>query len=763
MDRRTFFKLTGLAGATAAAAGCAENKDSLKLIYSQVVPEEIVPLGQEAWFATLCQECRAGCSLLVRIVEGRAKKIEGNPLFPVNRGKTCARGQAALQGLYNPDRWKSPQRRGPEGSLQPIEWEDALAEAAGSLERLRENGQKLLLVTPPVTGHLHLMFHHFSEAFASADWVRWAPFEDTVLRRAVRDNLGLNRLPTYRIEDADFLLTFGCDFLATEMSPVHLANQYGRFRQGDPRAGLRGRRLRGVWYHFEPRLSVTASNADRWIPVEPGYEGMVALALARLLVEQARLSLTAAERRRWLQAVAVVSVEEAERHIDAPRGTLEELVDRLMQVERPLVIGGGTAAATDNGLVNLWAIQALQTLLGDTDEGGPVRTNPPSPLKALEAFQEAGDGTELRDAASGFQRLEEIGRQTLAAGDPPYGAVLVWGVDLLHTLPAGSAFRKAFERIPVRISATPYPDDTSQKATLVLPTSTPLESWGDGVPDPGPGLSAWALAQPTVPPLYGTRAPGDLLLDLARRLGGGVAEALPWKDTAQALDDSLFQFYDRYATEIGGAPYEEFFNRIVAQGGWFQSHESNGFVPLSEQTARVSKSFPLSAPGQIEPSFEGEADSFPFYLLPYPSLALLAGDGANRPWLQELGDPLTTVAWGTWAEVNPRTASSLGLQDGDEVRLETPFGSVMLPVYIYPGVRPDTVAVPAGGGHKKFGRYAEGRGANVMDLLPATMEDRTGAFAWISTRVRVTPTGRKGEMVRFEGSGKWVERSEMPV
>jgi len=328
MDRRTFFKLTGLAGATAAAAGCSDHKDPLKLLYSQVVPEEIVPLGEDAWFATQCQECQAGCSVLVRVVEGRAKKIEGNPLFPVNRGKTCARGQAALQGLYNPDRWKAPKRRKADGTLETVEWEAALAEAASTLNRLREKGQRLLIVTPPLTGHLFLIFRLFVRGFGSADWVRWAPFEDTVLRSATKENLGLQRLPIYRLAEADLILSFGADFLATELSPVYYGNQYGRFRRGEIGNGRRGRWLRGVWYHFEPRLSVTGSNADRWIPVEPGFEGIVALALVGLLLDHPGLRLSGAARRRWRQKVPAVSVAEAEKHLDVRGSFLEQLAER---------------------------------------------------------------------------------------------------------------------------------------------------------------------------------------------------------------------------------------------------------------------------------------------------------------------------------------------------------------------------------------------------------------------------------------------------
>ena len=123
INRRDFLKILGVGGAATALVGCAAEPPETLIPYL-IPPEEIVP-GVATWYATVCRECPAGCGMLVRTREGRAVKVEGNPSHPVNRGRLCARGQASLQGLYNPDRIRQPLLRGDSGQFQSISWEEA--------------------------------------------------------------------------------------------------------------------------------------------------------------------------------------------------------------------------------------------------------------------------------------------------------------------------------------------------------------------------------------------------------------------------------------------------------------------------------------------------------------------------------------------------------------------------------------------------------------------------------------------------------------
>src|SRR5690349_15409812 len=121
--RREFLKVLGASGAAAATIGCTSENVG-KLIPYLVSPDATVP-GVSTYYATTCRECSAACGVIAETRDGRAIKLEGNPEHPLNRGGLCARGQAALQGLYNPDRFRGPLVK-QNGSWTRASWDDAI-------------------------------------------------------------------------------------------------------------------------------------------------------------------------------------------------------------------------------------------------------------------------------------------------------------------------------------------------------------------------------------------------------------------------------------------------------------------------------------------------------------------------------------------------------------------------------------------------------------------------------------------------------------
>ena len=145
VERRTFLKVLGSAGPAAAVAACSPVPPE-RIIPYVVPPEDIVP-GVATWYATVCGECPAGCGMIVRTREGRPVKVEGNPAHPVNRGTLCIRGQASLQGLYNPDRFTGPCRRrttsaaAGQSVLEDASWDDAQGTFVEQLQAARDTGR----------------------------------------------------------------------------------------------------------------------------------------------------------------------------------------------------------------------------------------------------------------------------------------------------------------------------------------------------------------------------------------------------------------------------------------------------------------------------------------------------------------------------------------------------------------------------------------------------------------------------------------------
>src|SRR5438046_441681 len=184
MKRRDFFKIVATTGAAAAAGGCQQATET---ILPLVVPNEHLVPGVAAWFATVCRECPAGCGVIARNRDGRVVKLEGNPDHPVNHGALCIRGQAALQGLYHPDRLTSPQRR-EGGALTPVSWDDALKLVTDKLAAARSagKGKGIALVSQLENGSLGVVMDRFAEALGARGRVTLEPFGYEWMRAANR-------------------------------------------------------------------------------------------------------------------------------------------------------------------------------------------------------------------------------------------------------------------------------------------------------------------------------------------------------------------------------------------------------------------------------------------------------------------------------------------------------------------------------------------------------------------------------------------------
>ena len=228
-SRRQFLKAAGLTGLTAVAGGCRDA--SRRLIPFLNEPEEIIP-GKATWYATTCRECPAGCGMLAKTRDGRLIKLEGNPVHPVNRGRLCARGQAAVQGLYNPDRYRGPMRRLKDGSFRAVSWRDAEKEVLEALGSAAGKGlDRVAIITDLTTGSEQTMVGRLLAAASSTVHVTYEPLSYESLKKANSEVFGSSAVPLYRIDKADFLISLSADFLETWVSNVQFARQFAKFRE----------------------------------------------------------------------------------------------------------------------------------------------------------------------------------------------------------------------------------------------------------------------------------------------------------------------------------------------------------------------------------------------------------------------------------------------------------------------------------------------------------------------------------------------------
>lgn len=729
LTRRDFLKIG--AGATV-VTGLAPKLRHVVLEPFVQPPEETLP-GEATWYASTCRLCPAGCGIVVRVVNGRAKKIEGNPIHPLNQGKLCARGQAGLQVLYNPDRLKNAvSQTGGRGSRQfePVYWSDALDIVFDKIQSL-SRPERLAFLGGNMPDHLYRLVANFLDSLGASPPVLF-DLHSALEGRATGMKqsqmfFGTPEYPVYDLSRSEVVFSFGANFLETWMSPVNQSLAFGEMRQGQ----FGGR---GYLVQFEPRLSSTAASADEWIPIRPGAEGFAALAIGRIIVEE-RLGHVGNQRQNAV-LYQDVDVREMAAASQVSVDRLRQLARIFADADQAVAIPGGYLSGQTNGLASTLAVQALNLLVAQFGRFGGVFLSQPGPTAALR--QTPVSGTQSEGAFAYDQIAELMDRMRSGQVD----LLLLHSANPVYELPDSAEFLEAIQRIPFVISFSSFVDETAVWSDLILPDHTYLEAWGYQIPAPGGNRPMVSGQQPVVQPLYDTRSTADVFLSLASRLGGEVAEALPWtnevvylQETAGDLQGSSLSIYDAQTQSGFWALWQQ-------HGGWWSERE----IPREpELTEIVNRPLPV-----VQPQFEGNVENYPFHLYPYPSLLLSGGSGANLPWLQETPHPMSTASWGTWVELNPETASSIGVNDNDVVRVISPLGELEAPVVVYPGVRPDVVAMPVGQGHQDYGRFAQDRGANPIKLIAPLIDQDDGALAWGATRVRLEPTGRQKVVARLE-------------
>ncbi len=667
VKRRDFLKVLGATGAATTLVGCTSENVG-KLIPYVVSPDQTVP-GVSNYYATVCREGLEPVGVLAEVRDGRVIKLEGNPQHPGNRGALGARGQSAVQGLYNPDRYRAPMvRQG--GKLVATTWDKALAQLSQKLGEARSRGTAgtAAFINQHELGSFPAFLDQWLGALGMPPHLAYDAEQPLAVIAAHRAAYG-TAWPKFDFNAARLVVSFGADFLdGWGQSTAHQVDW------ADARAKLEGA-PRAIY--IGPRRSLTGLNADQWIPAKAGTE----LAVANML----RGQLTAA------QAAQQTGVEQA---------VLERLAQEVTAAGNGLLALAGATAANANELAA--AVAGLNTSAGSV--GTTVR--PDQALAAIDRLNSYADLRGLVERMNGGQ----------------VSVVFVRGANPAYSTPKQLGFAAAFAKVPYKVSFSSYPDETSELCDLILPDHHALESWGDAEA----GNGRIAIQQPVMEPVFDTRQTADVLLALGRADQTTVA---------------------RYPQRT----YREWLMARVAGGAaaWTAAAPTGtiaGSVLASAAPARAATA------QRLAPALDTTAGDFT--LVVYPSAVLGAdGRGANKPWLQELPDPVSKVCWQSWVELHPSTAKRLDIERGDHVTITTAAGSFTAPAYLYLGIRPDTVAIATGQGHTAYGRYAKGIGASAYDVLP-TGEDASGGLVLTATRARVAKAGAHSDLVSTEGSAR---------
>ncbi|MBN9417047.1 MAG: twin-arginine translocation signal domain-containing protein [Candidatus Eremiobacteraeota bacterium] len=722
LSRRNFIKVGLMTGAAVSLTACQRNVEH-GVVSQYAMPEYALP-GQPLYWATSCGECYGGCGVAIKTVDGRAIKMEGLPEHPLSFGAVCARGHSGLQVTYHPSRLNDIQDGA--GKVTDRDWGNFFK---STLDKAQLADKQPLFVTRSLGGTLGGLMVELAKEAKGKIWVLDYPGR-LAERQVMKALTGKAELPFYRFEDADYAVTFGGDLLALGHNIVRSGWGYGEFRQG------RGRD-RGTLVSVSSRINMTAGNSDRWLATRPGAEGWVALAVGNIVAAKKGGA-------SWPAWAKSISLEKAAESSGLDAKLIERLAAQLLKAKKPLIVADSDAGNYVNGVDSLYIIHALQKLLT-----GSIETWEPEAVLGVKGGVPKGL---IVNTAEAMKHLD--------SGN--CGATWVFDVDVVSLMPASIDAKAQLAKGGNLVVFSTFANDTTKLAKAVVPILNWIEDFGDQRIT-GAGLDVYNVQQPAIRPHWeNARSLGAILtaVKLGDPIGLGVIPAGAGENASKGKT-----FRDLIKGDADDARWET----LLARGGAYKA-ESLAFDVYKNRVVTPPRLLPDpgKAPAGVNP-YEGlEPATVSQWtdlfvegptLVPIATLALKDGSLGNRPWMQELPDPMTTAVWGGYIEMSQRFADANGIKRHDVVKVtvegvDKPIVGPALPNI---SMHDDFIGIPVGMenpdysgwsnlnygmGSKVFGRYGwtnanySKGGINPLTKIPAKMT-AGGEPRWVGTKVKV--------------------------
>jgi molybdopterin-containing oxidoreductase family iron-sulfur binding subunit len=720
LTRRNLFHI-GLVGGAGAAVAHAP-----RLIPGDATPavDQLAALDlhrdlPEEWLPSVCAACAAAYPLWLRRIGSNVVGVR-----PTSHG-ACARAYTVPQELVHPDRVRAPLqasgRRG-SGAFQTISLDAALAQIA---DILRRGGSKTAVVVPESAALSVGLLRALGRALGTphvyvAEWTSSQTPAD-----ALAHATGWRHW-RYDIEHAVGLISFGWDWLQAHPDPAEAQRAFASLR--DRNAPL---------YFVGPRFNPTGCRGHEWIACRPGFEPLVALAVAHVLLKDGRIP-PAAGLESVVEALGKFDLAAAERRAGVSQRRIRELA-QIAATRQPCLCLGRRDRLEDQ-----WPAVVLNALLGNIGRtSGGLLPIPETELRtgvaagAGSISQAAGGATVPPPAAAtapdrpqprdGSYRTADELLPILVAGGA-IEAVLLVGVNPVFTGPAPRLWREALERVKHVICATSFVDETATAADLIVPLALPAERQ-DAYVDRGNGR--W-LAVPSDPaaPRTSPEPPA----------AGQEPNAPPRPQSGQATDSAApAPWFDPVSISSGevispaGLAFE-LARRLELPPAAFPwkalADAARGLAVRAPTLAGVH--IPAEAAAWTLPHFgEGE-----FHLLLETPVTLPRGEGGHLPALMTTIAPHLREWWTTWVEVNPDTARRLGLRERDLVVVESKAGSIQARVKPFAGVPHDAVCMAIGLGHR-IGTFAQNEGGNPAELIEYRPDQSSRIALWNIQKVNI--------------------------
>ena len=717
LNRREFLSLSGKSAAGAVIFAACSIPEQELIVQSPVdMPEDLVR-GIDTWYATSWNDGASGDGILVRVLEGRIKKIKGNPDHPVNRGGARSTLDSAIQLHYNPDRLHDHKvRRSKEGILSNVtkDQADKLIQEATSKDK------KIVIVTNPTRSSDGWISQKFAES-RGGRYLTYEPLEESNFHDVISDLFETEEVPHFDITNADNVLSFGADWIENWISPAGYGNAFGELRSGK----------RGFIAHVEPRFSLTSANSDLWISPKPGTESEIALSIANVIIKEKLVP--ESQINDFLNKFPEGKIEfgYSPKDVQSRTGVSEKKISEIahrISDGKSIILAGGSTSAYTNGKFNTYVALSLNILVGSIGKEGGVILNP-------EVNSDYIGGSTKPNTIENWE--EELAQWRAGYVD----TVIIRGVDLAYLMPNSLDVKGALSKVENVISFGNIMNETLDLSDIVIPETTFFEEWGSEIPNPMPGYKAISLQQPVVvkegPGASGAVSFVDKLIELEPSIGSSN------KSIVKKVFDNEYDLSNGSGS-VKAENKSSFMNGIQQRGGFWNTNETG-----SDKKIRLQNPFDLKSNNSFSDTDSSYGEEF--HLIPFTNI-LMDGKLSNSPWAQQSADGITTAAWQTWVEINSKQAEELGIKEGDIIYLKSDSGEIKCLAYPHPAVQPGTLCVPTGQGTLKGGRYASDRGSNVLKILSGLKDEESGAFAWASTKVSLKRAGGNEKLPKFEGT-----------
>ena len=669
-SRRDFLKMMGFGMSAVALAAC-------EAPVRNVLPYVNKPVDVEPsipnYYASTYINGGEYCSIVVKTREGRPIKIEPNALSNVTMGGMNAQVEASVLSLYDNSRL-----RGPIAAGKRIDWKDLDSQVMAKLTQVAGQGGQIRIVSNTILSpSTKSVIEKFKAKFPTTQHVQYDQSSAYGMLKANEQSLGAAIIPSYDFSKANVIVSVACDFLNNWVAPIESTVQYGEARQIDESKKEMARH-----YQFESILSLTGANADYRTQIKPSQEGAVVVKLYNLLAAKA--------------GRAEVSGSGDFQH-------LAKAADDLWANRGKALVVAGSNDKSIQVIVN-----AINDMLGSYG----VTILPGSPVNYKQ-----GDDQAMADLVN-------------AADAGSVAAIIFYNCNPVYDHPMGQKLAGAIKKVGLTVSTNYKSDETGSLAQFQAPDHHYLEAWNDAEPKTG----YYSLAQPTITPIFRSRAAQESFLVWA-----GETEV----DYFAYIKSNWQNWFGNGAA---GLQFQGFWDKCLYDG----VYERAGAATTGSASFRGDVSAEANAiasnykPGNME-------------LVVYESGNLGNGSQANNPLLQELPDPITKVVWDHYVTVSPKDAADISFQESytKYADITIPGKPAMrLPVMVQPGQTPGTIGIPLGYGRTKAGRVADNIGQNAYPLLSMV----NGSLSYTALNVTFKITGDTYQLAQTQTHNTYMGR-----